>query len=155
MKFNFINAFCALTLVLIYLPDWISRLRKSHPQLVLRSRRWETIRRVGVLGSAVFMILPVAFSSQGLALEFGFSSLLYFGVWAAVTIILVLTCWIFWILYTGLIKVRWIRFMLYLLPACLMVFSGVMLRAPLLGIFSLLQLVPLFFLRPAGPKTPV
>lgn len=152
MKFNWINLTNAAEIVLLYLPFLISRLRNRVPMLLLHSKKAMQLRRIGFWGTVVFLEIPVTIHQKQITFEFGFSSLRFFGLYAGAGCLLILISYIFWILYTGMPQVRWIRFLLYFLPPLALGFSAVMEAAPLAAAFAVLQLACLVLFRRRIPE---
>ncbi|MCR5150590.1 MAG: hypothetical protein K6B52_05145 [Clostridiales bacterium] len=131
MKFGWINAFGALVVTLMLIPNIVYALKNKGEKNLCNNRFMNIIEQVGRYACIVLMWLPLMIQ------EFGFSSVSGMLIYFAGNICLLAAYWIIFACYMKEKNAK--RTMaLAALPAVIFVMSGLLLRHLLLVIFSAL-----------------
>ena len=131
MEFGWINLFGAVIVALMLVPNIVYALRRRDQQNRCTSRFMNIVEQVGRYGSIALMWLPL------FVWKFGFGSvgemLLYFVGNGALLLA-------YWLVFARYMKARTVRraMALAILPACIFLLSGLLLRHWLLVGFALL-----------------
>lgn len=130
MEFGWINIFGAAVVVLMLLPNIVYAIRSRGEENLCASRAMNLIEQIGRYACIVLMWLPLP------VMKFGFASvaemLLYLGGNAA----LLLAYWVVFMLHMKKRRAK-LALAAAVLPACIFLMSGLLLRHWLLAAFSL------------------
>ena len=131
MKFGWINGFGAGVVLLMLIPNIIYAIKNKGEKNLCTNRFMNGIEQVGRYTCIVLMWLPI------LVWEFGFVSVLEMLLYLAGNGVLLAAYWIVFLLYFKR-KSRARALALAILPACIFLLSGLLLRHWLLAGFAVL-----------------
>ncbi|MBQ9552487.1 MAG: hypothetical protein IJU96_06950 [Clostridia bacterium] len=131
MKFGWINGFGAGVVLLMLIPNIIYAIKNKGEKNLCTNRFMNGIEQVGRYTCIVLMWLPL------LVWEFGFVSVLEMLLYLAGNGVLLAAYWIVFLLYFKR-KSRARALALAILPACIFLLSGLLLRHWLLAGFAVL-----------------
>ena len=131
MKFGWINGFGAGIVLLMLIPNIIYAIKNKGEKNLCTNRFMNGIEQVGRYACIVLMWLPL------LVWEFGFVSVLEMLLYLAGNGVLLAAYWIVFLLYFKR-KSRTRALALAILPACIFLLSGLLLRHWLLAGFAVL-----------------
>ena len=129
MKFGWINAFGAVIVILMLVPNIVYAIKNKDEKNRCTNRAMNLIEQTGRYACIVLMWLPL------LVREFGFASISEMVLYSAGNVILLLMYWIAFAVYMKH-KTKKIALTLATLPACIFLLSGILLRHPLLAGFA-------------------
>ena len=131
MKFGWINLFGAVIVVLMMIPNIVYAVRHKDEKNLCANRWMNAAEQIGRYGCIVLMWLPL------LVWEFGFASVTEMVLYAAGNGTLLLA---YWIVFARYMKEKSARraLILAVLPACIFLLSGLLLRHWLLVGFAAL-----------------
>lgn len=93
MRFNWINIFNAIIVVLMLMPNIIFSIKSKEKKPDKSSKALTVIEQIGRYGCIVLMVLPL------FVWEFGFSPLEFMFVYVIFNAVLLIMYYIFWVLY--------------------------------------------------------
>lgn len=131
MKFGWINGFGAGVVLLMLIPNVVYAIKNKGGQNLCANRLMNVLEQVGRYACIVLMWLPL------LVWEFGFASVLEMLLYLAGNGVLLAAYWIVFLLYFKR-KSRTRALALAILPACIFLLSGLLLRHWLLAGFAVL-----------------
>ena len=131
MKFGWINIFGAVIVVFMLLPNIIYAVKNKGEKNLCENKIMKIIEQVGRYACIILMWLPL------LVWEFGFKSVLEMTLYFALNCALLIAYWIVFILYFKK-KTAARATALAILPACIFLISGILLRHWLLVGFAVL-----------------
>ena len=131
MKFGWINGFGAGVVLLMLIPNIIYAIKNKGEKNLCTNRFMNGIEQVGRYACIVLMWLPM------LVWEFGFASVLEMLLYLAGNGVLLAAYWIVFLLYFKR-KSRARALLLAILPTCIFLLSGLLLRHWLLAGFAVL-----------------
>ena len=131
MKFGWINGFGAGVVLLMLIPNIIYAIKNKGEKNLCTNRFMNGIEQVGRYACIFFMWLPL------LVWEFGFASVSEMLLYLAGNGVLLAAYWIVFLLYFKR-KSRTRALALAILPACIFLLSGLLLRHWLLAGFAVL-----------------
>ena len=131
MKFGWINAFGAATVILMLLPNIIYAMKNKDEKNLCTNKFMNVIEQAGRYGCIIFMWLPL------FVWEFGFGSVLEMILYVALNAALILAYWIAYAVYFKK-KNAPLALTLAILPSCIFLLSGILLRHWLLVCFAAL-----------------
>jgi len=131
MKFGWINAFGAVIVILMMLPNIVYAMKNKGQKNLCTNKFMNLIEQIGRYGCIVLMWLPL------LVWEFGFKSVTEMLIYVILNAVLLA---IYIILFAFYIKKEEIRLSLALavIPSCIFLFSGILLRHGLLVCFAVI-----------------
>lgn len=131
MKFGWINLFGGVMIMLMMIPNIIYGIKNRAVEKQPYSRIMAIVEQVGRYACIIFMWLPL------LVWEFGFKSVGEMVLYAAGNVLLLVAYYVFWIFYSKR-KTRKRALVLAILPTCIFLMSGLLLRHWLLVISAVL-----------------
>ena len=131
MKFGWINVFGAAIVVLMLPPNLVYALRNKGEKNRCANRFMNALEQVGRYACIVLMWLPL------LVWKFGFASVLGMALYLAGSAILLIAYWIAFAVYLKR-KSAGLALALAVLPACVFLLCGILLRHWLLVGFAIL-----------------
>lgn len=129
MQFNWINAFGAIIMALIMVPNIIYAARFKGEENKCTSKALSITEQVGRYGCFALMVVNLG------VYEFGFRSTEGFCVWLVLNILLLLSYFVFWAFYFKK-QTRFAALMLAVIPCLIFFTNGIILRHWLLVIFA-------------------
>lgn len=131
MKFGWINAFGAAAVILMLLPNIIYAIKNKDEKNLCTNKEMNIIEQAGRYGCIIFMWLPL------FVWEFGFKSVLEMILYVALNSALILAYWIAFAFYFKK-KTAPLALSLAIIPSCIFLLSGILLRHWLLVCFAAL-----------------
>lgn len=131
MEFGWINVFGAIIVILMLIPNIVYATKNKGEKNRCTNRFMNFIEQIGRYACIALMWLPV------LVWKFGFASVFEMALYAVGNGILLTVYWIVFAIYMKR-KSSGLAFTLALLPACIFLFSGILLRHWLLVGFAVL-----------------
>ena len=131
MEFGWINVFGAIIVILMLIPNNVYAIKNKNEKNLCSNRFMNLLEQVGRYACIVLMCLPL------MVWKFGFASVLEMLLYLACNGALLVAYWISFAVY---IKRRTVQLALVLaiLPSCIFLFSGILLRHWLLVSFAVL-----------------
>ena len=131
MKFGWINIFGAAIVVLMLIPNIIYAIKNKDEKNLCKNRAMNILEQIGRYGCIILMWLPL------FVWEFGFAGVAQMIIYAAGNSALLLAYFIVYALYFKEKNARR-ALALAIIPACMFMLSGILLRHPLLIVFAIL-----------------
>ena len=131
MKFGWINVFGAAIVVLMLIPNIVWAAKNKDEKNLCTNKLMNVIEQAGRYGCIIFMWLPL------FVWEFGFESTLEMIAYMALNAALILAYWIAFAVYFKK-KSALLALILAIIPACIFLLSGILLRHWLLVCFAIL-----------------
>ena len=121
MKFGWINVFGAIIVILMLIPNIVYAIKNKNEKNLCTNRLLNVIEQVGRYSCIVLMWLPL------LVWRFGFASVFEMILYFVCNGILLAA---YWLSFASYMKRRTVRLALVLaiLPVCIFLFSGILLR---------------------------
>ena len=131
MKFGWINIFAAATVILMLIPNIVYGVKNKDEKNLCKNKLMNAVEQAGRYGCIIMMWLPL------FVWEFGFASVTHMIIYAAGNAALLAA---YLIVYALCFKKRTARraLALAILPACIFLLSGIILRHWLLVCFAVL-----------------
>ena len=131
MKFGWINVFGAVFVILLLIPNIIYALRNKDEKNLCKNQLMNGIEQIGRYACIVLMWLPL------LVWKFGFASVAEMIIYLAGNAVFLTA---YWIVFAGYLKrkTRKRALILAVLPTCIFLVSGLLLRHWLLAGFAVL-----------------
>ena len=130
MKFGWINVFGAAIVGLMLIPNAYAMKNKDEKNLC-KNKLMNIIEQAGRYGCIIFMWLPL------FVWEFGFNSKLEMIAYMALNAVLILAYWIAFLIYFKKKNIP-LAIILAVIPSCIFLISGILLRHWLLVCFAIL-----------------
>ena len=131
MEFGWINVFGAIIVILMLIPNIVYAIKNKDETNLCTNRFMNIIEQVGRYACIVFMWLPL------IVWKFGFASVFEMVLYLACNGTLLAAYWISFAAYMKRKTVR-LALVLAILPSCIFLISGVLLRHWLLVSFAVL-----------------
>ena len=131
MKFGWINIFGAIIVILMLIPNIVYAIKNKGEKNLCTNRFMNVIEQIGRYACIVLMWLPLA------VWKFGFSSVLEMVLYMACNGMLLTAYWLSFAVYMKRRSVP-LALVLAILPACIFLLSGILLRHWLLVGFAVL-----------------
>ena len=131
MKFGWINLFGAVIVMLILIPNIVYAIKNKNEQNLCKNKLMNMVEQIGRYACIILMWLPL------LVWEFGFASVTHMMIYLVGNGVLLLAYGIVYILYFKRKNPESV-FALAVIPACIFVLSGILLRHWLLVGFAVL-----------------
>lgn len=131
MRFGWINVFGAAIVILLLIPNIIYAIRNKDEKNLCTNRFMNAIEQVGRYACIVLMWLPL------LVWEFGFASVFEMILYMMGNAVLLIAYWIVFARYMKRKNAK-LALILAILPACIFLLSGLLLRHWLLVGFAVL-----------------
>ena len=121
MKFGWINVFGAIIVILMLIPNIVYAIKNKNEKNLCTNRLLNVIEQVGRYSCIVLMWLPL------LVWKFGFASVLEMALYLACSGVLLTA---YWVVFACYMKHKTARraLTLAILPACIFLLSGLLLR---------------------------
>ena len=131
MKFGWINLFGAIVVVLMMVPNIVYAIRNKNEQNLCKNKFMNIIEQIGRYACVILMWLPL------FVWEFGFKSVAEMLIYMIGNGVLLIA---YIILFARYIKIKspGVAFALAIIPACIFLLSGILLRHWLLVGFAVL-----------------
>lgn len=131
MEFGWINAFGAAFVILMLIPNIVYAIKNKDEEDLCSNRFMNIIEQIGRFACIVLMWLPL------LVWKFGFSSVPEMLLYLAGNGILIIVYWIAFAVYLKR-KTKGLALALAIIPACIFLLSGILLRHWLLAGFAVI-----------------
>ena len=131
MEFGWINAFGAAFVILMLIPNIVYAIKNKDEEDLCSNRFLNIIEQIGRFACIVLMWLPL------LVWKFGFSSVPEMLLYLAGNGILIIVYWIAFAVYLKR-KTKRLALALAIIPACIFLLSGILLRQWLLAGFAVI-----------------
>ncbi len=131
MKFGWINVFGAIIVILMLIPNIVYAIRNKNEKNFCTNRFMNVVEQIGRYSCIVLMWLPLV------VWKFGFASVFELLLYLACNGILLAAYWIVFAFYMKRKTTR-LALILAILPACIFLLSGILLRHWLLAGFAVL-----------------
>ena len=131
MEFGWINVFGAIIVILMLIPNIVYAIKNKDETNLCTNRFMNIIEQVGRYACIVFMWLPL------IVWKFGFASVFEMVLYLACNGTLLAAYWISFAVYMKH-KTAQLALILAILPSCIFLFSGILLRHWLLVSFAVL-----------------
>ena len=131
MEFGWINVFGAITVILMLIPTIVSAIQNKNEKNLCTNRFMNIVEQIGRYACIVFMWLPL------IVWKFGFASVLEMVLYMACNGTLLAAYWISFAFYLKRRTAR-LALVLAILPSCIFLLSGILLRHWLLVSFAVL-----------------
>ena len=126
MEFGWINVFGAVFVILLLIPNIVYAIRNRDEKNLCANRFMNVLEQIGRYACIVLMWLPL------LVWEFGFASVFEMMLYLAGNAVLILVYWILFARYAETKSAK-LALSLAVLPACVFLMSGILLRHWLLA----------------------
>ena len=131
MKFGWINIFAAAIVVLVLIPNIVYAARNKDEKNLCPNKLMNVIEQAGRYGCIIFMWLPL------FVWEFGFNSVLEMILYVVLNSALIIAYIILFAVYLKK-KNAPLALILAIIPSCIFLLSGILLRHRLLVCFAVL-----------------
>ena len=131
MKFGWINVFGGIIVILMLIPNVVYAIKNKGEKNLCGNKFMNVIEQVGRYACIVLMWLPL------LVWKFGFASVAEMVIYVVVNAILLAAYWALFAIYMKR-KSAGLALALAVIPACIFLISGILLRHWLLAGFALL-----------------
>jgi len=131
MEFGWINVFGAIIVILMLIPNIVYAIKNRSEKNLCTNRFMNAAEQIGRYSCIVLMWLPL------IVWKFGFASVVEMVLYMVCSGTLLAAYWISFAIYMKRRTVR-LALVLAILPACIFLFSGILLRHWLLVIFAVL-----------------
>ena len=131
MEFGWINVFGAVIVILMLIPNIVYAIKNKGEKNLCTNRFMNAIEQIGRYACIVLMWLPI------LVWEFGFASVFEMLLYAAGNALLLAAYWIVFAIYMKR-RSAGLALALAIIPACIFLLSGILLRHWLLVGFAVL-----------------
>ena len=131
MDFGWINIFGVITVVLMLIPNIIYAIKNKGEKNLCTNRFMNVIEQIGRYACIVLMWLPLPVT------KFGFAGVLEMVLYMACNGTLLVAYWVVFAVYMKR-KTAWLALTLAVLPSCIFLLSGILLRHWLLAGFAVL-----------------
>lgn len=138
LGWNWINLFGFIIIVLMMIPNIVYAMKFRGVTNKCKNKWMNLLEQVGRYGCMFLMIFNI-----GIA-EFGYASVEAFLLYLLINAVLMLAYWIIWVLYFHK-QQQWKSLALAILPSCMFLFSGILLRHVLLVILAIVFTVSHIF----------
>ena len=130
MKFGWINAFGAVIVVLMLIPNIVYAIKNKGNKNLCTNKFMNIVEQLGRYACIILMWLPL------LVWEFGFKSVSEMIAYFVLNGVLLAAYWLIFALYMKQKSLK-LALALAIIPSCIFLFSGLLLRHPLLICFAL------------------
>ena len=130
MKFGWINIFGAVFVIMLIIPNILYAIKNKSEKNLCKNRFMNLIEQIGRYACVFLMWFPL------FVWEFGFSGVLQMLIYIFGNLMLLIVYWVLFVIYMGH-KTPALGFALAIIPACIFLLSGILLRHWLLVVFAL------------------
>ena len=133
MEFGIINLWNLIIVAAMLIPNIIHALKHKDERNKCDNKLINVLEQIGRYACIILMVIPLCFDKM----EFGFSSVGAFFIYAGVNVILLVAYFVIWVRYSGE-KSLWKAMCLAIMPTCMFLVTGITLEHWLLVVAAVI-----------------